>query len=123
MRLVAHEQLSELAADLGESLLAVRYLAASGPTAPVLCAAAEQYEVDVIVLPRRRAAAPSACADCCGSVSMSNSGGSADRRLWLRRAVPERTDLNESWRPCLIQLIPGSGGSTPGFTPTSSGFQ
>ena len=55
MRLVAHEQLSELAADLGESSPAVRYLAASGPTAPVLCAAAEQYEVDVIVLPRRRA--------------------------------------------------------------------
>ena len=55
MRVVAHEQLSELAADLGESSPAVRYLAACGPTAPVLCAAAEQDGVDVIVLPHRRA--------------------------------------------------------------------
>ena len=54
MRVVAHEQLSELAADLRESSPAVRYLAACGPTAPVLCAAAERYEVDVIVLPHRR---------------------------------------------------------------------
>ena len=55
MRVVAHERLSELEADLEESSAAVRYLAACGPTAPVLCAAARQYEVDVIVLPRRRA--------------------------------------------------------------------
>ena len=56
MRLVARERLTEAAADLGVPPVSVHHLTACGPTAGVPGQAAEQYDIDVIVLAWRRAA-------------------------------------------------------------------
>jgi nucleotide-binding universal stress UspA family protein len=53
VRHAAREWLSELAEELGDAPT-VNYVAACGPTTPMLALVAERYEADTIVLPWRR---------------------------------------------------------------------
>ena len=94
MRLVAHERLSELAAQLENAPRSIRYLAACGPTAQVLAQAAEQYDLDMIVLPSCRA--------------------ERVRRL-LRISVLEQLQRRERWE---IVVAP-RGGAFPGVAPAA----
>ena len=55
MRVIARERLFEPAADLSDPSTSIRCLAACGPMSGVLAQATEQYDIDVIVLPWRRA--------------------------------------------------------------------